>query len=515
MRFRNRINLDRHEFIWPLVVSLTLSPIVAVLFSSIKMQQSDNLLPSFFSTDHLTWFYWSQSRFGNIDPLIAFPIQNIRANLVFQVLLRISSILFATLWITQVLASITQVRKEILAGAAVLFLMLWPKFYTDGGDALVHGANAHPLALPFAVLAVCSLPLSMVGSESRLIRKCWAHLAAILFYFIAAWTSILVILWIPAFWAVHIIGATYGKRWGFKTISRWLILHICYLGVTGYFWMLVARSGGENSRVNFDQSVEAITSHAYIYRFMWLAVCLVILSLLLTRRLMSLFLNVIAIWILSTIYIIAAFEHVLDYGFSPRYFSVPLFLSALIPFLLIVSFLVRKFELTSHWQIVEPKIGLLSSNLGRVVAVIALLSLVVVSASKVGYGTGVADAIGFNNTGRVMSYAEFEKFESLSHEHLAFVSGNYWDAWPTVFELRINGADLLAITKKAQYQDNFDSLYSVKPVFGICIDSVEKCYGSTINAQIGGVQLKSTIDPEPLMVLPNGLELRLMSVSAD
>lgn len=515
MHFRNRINLDRHEFMWPLVVSLTLSPIVAVLFSSIKMQQSDNLLPSFFSTDHLTWFYWTQSRFGNIDPLIAFPIQNIHANLVFQVLLRISSILFAVLWISHVLARITQVKKEILAAAAILFLSLWAKFYTDGGDALVHGANAHPLALPFAVLAVFSLPLSMVGSESLLVKKCCAHLAAILFYFVAAWTSILVILWIPAFWALHAIGTTYGKRWSLKTISRWLILHVCYLGVTGYFWVLVARSGGENSRVNFDQSVEAITSHAYIYRFMWLTVCLAIFSLLLTRKLMSLLMNVIAICILSTIYIIAAFDHVLAYGFSPRYFSVPLFLSSLIPFLLIISFLVRKFELTKFWQMVATRTVIRFLNLGRFVAAIALLALVVVSASKVGYGTGTADAIGFNNTGRVMSYSEFEKFELLSNEQLVFVSGNYWDAWASVFELRMNGAHLLAITKKAEYQDNFDSLYTSKPVFGICIDSVEKCYGSTINAQIDGVQLKSNIDPEPLMILPNGLELRLMSVSKD
>jgi len=515
MRFRSRVNLDKHEFIWPLVASLTLSPIVAILFSSIKMQQSDNLLPSFFSTDHLTWFYWSQSRFGNIDPLIAFPIQNIHANLVFQILLRISSILFATLWITQALASITQVKKEVLAGSAILLLALWAKFYTDGGDALLHGANAHPLALPFAMLAVSSLPLNMVGSESRLLKKCWAHLAAILFYFIAAWTSILVILWVPGFWALRILATTCGKQWSVKLISKWLILHTVYLGFTGYFWMLVARSGGENSRVNFDQSVDAITSHAYIYRFMWLAVCLVIFSLIVVRRLMSLFLNVIAICILATIYVIAAFDHVLAYGFSPRYFSVPLFLGALIPFLLIVSFFVQGFVSTSLWQMVSRKIGLLGSKVGRVVVVISFLSLVAVSASKVGYGTGVVDAIGFNNTGRVLSYSEFKKFESLSHEQLVFVSGNYWDAWAAVFELRIHGADLLAITKKAEYQDNFDLLYAVKPVFGICIDSVEKCYGSTINAQLSGVQLKSTIDPEPLMVLPNGLELRLMSVSAD
>ena len=515
MSFRRRFNLDKHEFIWPLVVSLTLSPIVAVLFSSIKMQQSDNLLPSFFSTDNLTWFYWSQSRFGNIDPLIAFPIQNIHANLIFQVLLRISSILFATLWITQVLASITRVKKEVLAGSAILLLALWAKFYTDGGDALIHGANAHPLALPFAMLAVGSLPLTMVGSESGLLEKCCAHIAAILFYFIAAWTSILVILWVPAFWCLRALATTCGKQWSVKIISRWLILHTFYMGVTGYFWMLIARSGGEDSGVNFDQSVEAITSHVYIYRFMWLGVCLVVLSLILVRSLTSLFLNVIAICILSTIYIIAAFDHVLAYGFSPRYFSVPLFLGALIPFLIIVSSFVQRFVITSFWQMVSRKFDLLGSYVGRFVIAIALLSLVVVSASKVGYGTGVADAIGFNNTGRVMSYAEFEKFESLSHEQLVFVSGNYWDAWATVFELRISGADLLAITKKAEYQDNFDSLYSVKPVFGICIDSVEKCFGSTINAQINGVQLKSTIDPEPLMVLPNGLELRLMSVSAD
>ena len=72
------MSLKDESAIRPLLAAFMLSPIVAVLFQALDRQQADNLLPAFFSTDHLTWFYWTQSRFGNIDPLLAFPIQNIR-----------------------------------------------------------------------------------------------------------------------------------------------------------------------------------------------------------------------------------------------------------------------------------------------------------------------------------------------------------------------------------------------------------------------------------------------------
>jgi hypothetical protein len=94
-----------------------------------------------------------------------------------------------------------------------------------------------------------------------------------------------------------------------------------------------------------------------------------------------------------------------------------------------------------------------------------------------------------------------------------FISGNYWDVWPTVFELRSRGVNILAITKKAEFQSDFKSLYTGQEIAGICVDTVEKCYGSTINAQLYGRQLLSSIDEVPLMILSNGIELRLMKVS--
>jgi hypothetical protein len=67
----------------PLFIAACLSPFLILTTGALRNQQADNLLPAFFSTDHLTWFYWSQTRIGNIDPVLAFPIQDIRLNLIF------------------------------------------------------------------------------------------------------------------------------------------------------------------------------------------------------------------------------------------------------------------------------------------------------------------------------------------------------------------------------------------------------------------------------------------------
>ena len=96
----------------PLFIAACISPFLVLITGALQNQQADNLLPAFFSTDHLTWFYWSQSRFGNIVPVLAFPIQDIRLNLIFQVFLRVFSIVFVIMWVAQAVA--VTVRCQVL-----------------------------------------------------------------------------------------------------------------------------------------------------------------------------------------------------------------------------------------------------------------------------------------------------------------------------------------------------------------------------------------------------------------
>jgi hypothetical protein len=217
--------------------------------------------------------------------------------------------------------------------------------------------------------------------------------------------------------------------------------------------------------------------------------------------------------LLATIYLIAASNHVRVYEFSPRYFAVPLFLGSLIPLLLLAS---RFAELILRSSDVRRMLGKFSGTLQYLrisILVLCFISFVFVGNTKIDYGSGIPDAIGFNNTGRIIELTDFVEFQNRSNSQPLFISGNYWDVWPTVFELRSRGVNILAITKKAEFQSDFKSLYTGQEIAGICVDTVEKCYGSTINAQLYGRQLLSSIDEVPLMILSNGIELRLMKVS--
>ena len=512
------MSLKDESAIRPLLAAFMLSPIVAVLFQALDRQQADNLLPAFFSTDHLTWFYWTQSRFGNIDPLLAFPIQNIRWNLIVQVLLRVSSILFVTFWFGQKVSIMTAVKREYLMFASLLFFLVWVRFYTDGGDSLLYGANAHPLALPFVILAVgCIGPIDLSVDQTSG-RKIVALTLTFVFWWIALWTSILVILWAPVFILIALTASIHLHRATLRNILRYGIYQILCLGLNGLFWIEIARRGGEDSKYTWVGSAEALRSHQYIYRSAILAVVLILVSIIFVRSLRSASLIFSASALLGSIYFIAASNHVRAYEFSPRYFAVPLFLGALIPFLFLAA---RFAEFVSRMKVVRHLIDSFAGSLRHLrhlrllrIVVIGLfcISFVYVGNSKIGYGLGKPDAIGFNNTGRVIEVAEYVEFQKKSNSQPQFISGNYWDVWPTVFELRTLGIDVLAITKKAEFQSGFRNLYAGRAIEGICIDTVEKCYGSTINAQLDGRQLGSSIDAEPLMVLPNGIELRLMKV---
>ena len=133
---------------------------------------------------------------------------------------------------------------------------------------------------------------------------------------------------------------------------------------------------------------------------------------------------------------------------------------------------------------------------------------------QIGYGTGELDAIGFINTGKAMSISEFEAMKADTGIEFSFIAGNYWSVWPTVFELRTQGVEILGLTKKATFQNHFAQLYSDGIVNGLCIDEIERCYGAAINAQLNGILLLTKVDDNPIAILLDGTPVRLMTVQA-
>jgi hypothetical protein len=53
------------------LIALIFAPLLVLVSGALRNQQADNLLPAFFSTDSLSWFYWDQSRYGSIHSFLA------------------------------------------------------------------------------------------------------------------------------------------------------------------------------------------------------------------------------------------------------------------------------------------------------------------------------------------------------------------------------------------------------------------------------------------------------------
>ena len=125
--------------------------------------------------------------------------------------------------------------------ASLLLFLVWVRYYTDGGDSLLYGANAHPLALPFVILAVgCIRPMNF-SADQKWRRKFFALTLTFTFWWIALWTSVLVILWAPVFILISLTASIHLRRESLRNILGYAFFQILCLGVNGLFWIEIAR----------------------------------------------------------------------------------------------------------------------------------------------------------------------------------------------------------------------------------------------------------------------------------
>ena len=495
----------------PLFIAACISPFSVLVTGALQNQQADNLLPAFFSTDHLTWFYWSQSRFGNIDPVLAFPIQDIRLNLIFQVFLRVFSIVFVIMWVAQAVA--VTVRCQVLLAylATGLFSVIWISKFTDGGDALLYGANAHPLALPFVVLAIgIVLPSRFNIRRHNMLSSAGLLLLPLLFWMIALWTSVFVAMWAPAFMLISLAADSIINQLSIKKVAGWVLWQLSCVISSAVLWSLIAIRSGENGALRLSEIKTVIITHQYIWNNLLLAMVFWLLALMIVRSWKAMGLVIAAGGLLVSIVPIAASNHVRAYEYMPRYFGVPLLFGSLVPFLMLSSWLFRRLKL------VDIPLKWVRAERYLTIALVALgfTGVLLLVPQQIGYGTGEPDAIGFINTGKAMSISEFEAMKAATGIEFSFIAGNYWSVWPTVFELRTQGVEILGLTKKATFQNHFAQLYSDGIVNGLCIDEIERCYGAAINAQLNGILLLTKVDDNPIAILLDGTPVRLMTVQA-
>jgi len=492
-----------------IVSSIVLTPFVMFVTRALQNQNSDNLIPIFVSTDHFTTFFWGQNRFGNVLPLLALPIQSIKLNLVFQVYLRAFSIVFVLLWLSLVMAHITKANKFLMSVLSLLVGFGWIWNYTDGLDSLVYGAVPHVNSVLFAVFAVYLLSCTgYASSDKSVLWKLIFSIGSLIFWGVAAWASLLIVIWSPALVMLFLALENDESRKNRVSLLGRFFVHLTPAAIAAFFFAKIAISGGQQSSWGSYGVREAIRTNPYIYNNLIIAIVLIVLSLILVRGMRHILLITSSASFLIGIPVIAGFAHVKAYYSMPRYFGVPLLFAVLIPALFICGSCLAMLGSRVHLHFPRIPKHALALFAGLAVVVLAILG-----SQQVKHGSGKPDAVGFVNSATSLKVEQFLVIENSQSRNLQFISGNFWRVWPTVFELRSHGQEVLGITKLAINQSQFSRLYSGQTLYGLCIDEVEKCHGSAINAQLDDRRLRTEVRETPIAQMSDGTSIRLMTVT--
>ena len=495
------------------LVALVLSPVLVLLSGALRNQQSDHLLPAFFSTDHLSLFYWGQSRYGSIHSFLAFPIQNIRLNLLFQLHLRAASLVFLVVWIVESCSRVNvETRKASLQYIfAFAFVVIFLFTFQEAGDALIYGANAHPIAVPFAILAL-SLQFDKHISGNLALKLIATTLWVFTFWGIAIWTSIFTALWAPAFVLLQFAFISKKEKVFQRKYLVWLSIHVLAVGIWSWIFSQVAKGGGENTSFVKGKFLSEALKRNYLsvplVIYLVSAIIATAFVVFFGSKWTHIFALLSSVCFVGSVPVIAASTHVQLYSYMPRYFSVA-YISALLVLFTLLGSCIRVTKI----GVVDRLLNVHRRSLTISVALVFSLALAAAATSDVKFGTGKIDASGFVGTGYGLSSELEGEIAGYLDTDLKFVAGSYWKVWPIVFDLRSRNDEVVAITKRATYQTKFPMLYSATPVLGICIGESIQCWGATVNAQLDGNQLYYQIDSEVIGQLADGTTIRRMWVS--
>jgi hypothetical protein len=495
------------------LIALIFAPLLVLVSGALRNQQADNLLPAFFSTDSLSWFYWDQSRYGSIHSFLAFPIQNIRMNLLFQLYLRAASLVFLVVWIVE-----SCIRNDSVNGAkhvqrflALAFVATFLLTFQEAGDALIYGANAHPIAIPFAILAL-SFNYGKTKSRFTVLKTSLMVIWAAFFWGIAIWTSIFTALWAPALALLQLAYISKSENVFQRRYAIWFALHVVVVGMWSWIFAQIAKSGGEETSFIVEKFVSEALKRSYVSIplavYLLSAIIATVFVNFICRNWTNVFALLSSVCFVGSVPVIAASTHVQAYSYMPRYFGVQ-YVSALLILVVVLSDHIRTGRIERLFDLYRPQRRQLIIS----AMVVAIITIWATSMSKIEFGTGKVDASGFVNTGYGISSDLESELLAKSGNDVQFVAGSYWYVWPAVFDLRSRGSEVVAITKKATHQKQFPMLYSAAPVLGICLGEPDACWRATINAQLNESQLFSEIDSVIIGNLADGTPVRNMWVS--
>jgi hypothetical protein len=493
-----------------LIFAAILAPLVVILTNALEDQHADNLITTIFSTDNLTLFFWNTNRAGNLIAILTWPFQNLEANLKAQVFIKTTGFLFVIIWIARRIAQIYGIPRVVSVIAAITVSAIFLRQFPESGDSVVYGGASQSIAVILIAIALSASGHGMDLEDSR--SK--AILREVLIGTLWILTGWLMILWLVRAPAFILIELAYRiKRKTISTVRQSVmfvglqLLHICFaFCITA---IMISQSG-ENTSLML-RGFRYYTTHTwYIWNFLLITLVLVILLLAWSRISLGALLAIAATWILFTTVATTALGHIRDNLLMPRYFAVGFFLAIVISCTALVAQIFQKI------MRFIPKIDSRNDKRLSIAFLGIFLATFLVFASKpIGYGFNSRDTSGFNKIGKTLPIADYI---SLSRQaNIEFVTGGFWDVWPTIYEWRKEGINILALVPPGQKQASFDKLLDGKSHLGICIRSTpENCKqtiqeltlpGYSVIVNLGGQRLSTTESNYPyylveIQVLP-------------
>lgn len=506
-RFKYKASFG-NQVIMPATISLICAPLIALLVGALSEQNGDNILTSIMSTDNLGLHYWSSTRNGNLVAIIAWPLQNIEANLKAQVLIKIASGMFLVLWLANQIAEALNVKKYVTSIVALLIGAFLVVKYPDSGESFLYG-NGPQMIATVLIAAAINLGWKEQSKNQEPIFRLSRIAFTQLIWIAVGWVSILWLVRAPGF--VMIGAAVLLARKNIDTPKiafLYLLTNAIYIANALAITILLVSQGSEDTSMALSGARDAIRHNSYIWDYLRLAIIVTLLLVIVRDKFVTAPLFLASVWFLTTVVLTAFIGHVQSNHYMPRYFGIGLAIPIIIGVTAAIASLSRNLDLSRS---VKPKV--LKNVFNIVIVVFAIGTAVKFSIQEIEFGTGKVDKTGTTNSGTPLNAKEFISIGEMQSVELEFVSGGYWDVWPTIFNLRREGLDVIGLVTPGENQKDFDQLLDGGTHTGVCLRvSIENCIQSieTIGILTKGIEIN--VSEEYKTNLDQGYPYRIVKI---
>ncbi len=373
------------------------------------MQDADGIITAYMSTQKLTWYFWRQDRFLNLLPALAWPVANVAWNLHLQIFLRAFFAFLAPLGVLYVLRpSARFLLPATLVASALLAVLL------DGIADFNLYVHHVPVGTSLVLFAVSAMLF-------RRRERGWPWLAcAFAIAFLAYATNIaLLLLALPLLALAFALNLSPRRELAAFLALNVLVIVLAY-GHARVFGEAQTQFGsGEVSWHAIRHGYAVVASRLHVAGFC-VAALLAVMAGLFCRRRDALAAALFALYCLAGIGGLSCSQWVQVNLYEIRYYLMfEVGLAACIAFVLVGA---TERVLATEWRM----------------GALVVLSL------------GVAWSIGLHGTAASPDELVGSTWRESARdwgraaiEHRAqVVAGDFWDAWPTVFEAdRLRGAD--------------------------------------------------------------------------